>query len=354
MADNRAAEACREPGGILIINLGGIGDLILSTPALKALRRRYAGARISLTVVPDVYEAAREMSYVDETFVFDARAAFSNARKNLETLLKMRKRKFDLAVNMRTLVSAFSAFKMRYLLDMINPRLKAGRDTAGRGAFFDIRIEETVFGDKHEMDYDIDMAEALDASVIDRSIDFKIDARSMEKARKMLKDNGVADGDLLIGVHTGGKPSHRWPLENFFAFMKKMSEKTRCKFVVTGDGQDAARIDEMRKESDMKIVNAAARLNIRELGGLIKMCGLYISNDTGPMHIAAAFKTPLVAIFGPGYLRRYDPRAISDKAVVLYHKACCAPCDRIRCDKMECLKKILPEEVMEASLRFLG
>ena len=90
-----------------------------------------------------------------------------------------------------------------------------------------------------------------------------------------------------------------------------------------------------------------------KLTALIKIAGLFITNDTGPMHIAAALGTPLVAIFGPGYLDRFDPRHISDKAKVLYKKSDCAPCDKFRCSLQKCLSAIYPEEVAEAGLSLL-
>jgi ADP-heptose:LPS heptosyltransferase len=67
------------------------------------------------------------------------------------------------------------------------------------------------------------------------------------------------------------------------------------------------------------------------------------------MHIAAILKTPLVAIFGPGSLVRFDPRNISDKVVVIYKKVDCSPCNKIKCESLECLKNIYPEEVISAA-----
>ncbi|UCD35851.1 MAG: hypothetical protein JSU90_03195, partial [Nitrospiraceae bacterium] len=88
-------------------------------------------------------------------------------------------------------------------------------------------------------------------------------------------------------------------------------------------------------------------------GALISRYSLFICNDTGPMHIAAALKTPVVAVFGPGYFERYNPGHITDKAVSLYKRADCSPCNRITCDSMECLAAISAEEVTEAALKLM-
>ena len=338
---------------ILIINLGGIGDILLSTPALKAISGRYAGARVSMLAIPAVRETVKDLSCVDEVILFDPHLSFGNLFKDLAVLMGLRKRKFDLAVNMRTLVCAFSAFKMKTLLGIVEPRLKAGRNTDGRGDFFDIAIEESLRGDKHEMDYDMEMAAALGAKAAGGAIDLKIDAKSLEDAERILKENGVTPGDLVINMHMGGKPSHRWPERSFFALMKKLNEGPRRKFLVTGEAADRGLITGLAKESCIAVINMAGRLNIKELAAMISLSGLCVSNDTGPMHIAAILNTPLVAIFGPGYLTRFDPRRISERTVVIYNKAPCAPCDKIYCDSMECLKSIPVDKVFEAAAMLL-
>ncbi len=339
---------------ILIINLGGIGDVLLSAPALKAIRQRYPLARISLMIIPRVREAVKNEPYIDEIIIFNTHFTFAGALENLRTLMKLRGMRFDLAVNMRTLVSGFGAAKIKFLLDMIRPRLKAGRDTDKRGAFFDIRIEETTLGDKYEMDYDIDMAEALGAKVTDRSIELKVDRKSLERVKGLLRDSGASLGETLVGIHMGGKPSHRWPAGYFLEFMKMVNAKLPCRFLVTGEDAGHDLLVGMAKNAGLEIINMANRLDFKELVAMISLCRLCVYNDTGPMHIAAALGRPLVAIFGPGYLTRFDPRRISKRAAVLYNKADCAPCDKRSCISMKCLKSIQPEEALEMALALLG
>ena len=336
---------------ILIINLGGIGDVLLSTPAIRALKSLFSQATISVMVVPRVYEIINDSSYIDEAFIFHKSA--TKIFKNIKILLILRKRHFDLAINMRTLATKKSAKKIKFLLNIINPRIKMGRDTEGRGYFFDIKIPETDIG-KFEMEYDIDAVRALGGDVVDRSIDFNINKTHLEKVNKLLEKERVPENGVLIGIHPGGKPCHRWPLKNFTKVIDKLHKEISCKFVITGGKEELKLASKLMKiTADAKMINLAGRLNIKELGALIKRCNLFISNDTGPMHVATILKTPLIAIFGPGCIKRYDPRYISDKAIVLYKKIECAPCERVTCDSMGCLKAILPEEVSETALRLL-
>ncbi len=329
---------------ILVINLGGIGDVILSTPALRALREKYPDASISVLTSPYGYEVAKYLPYIDEAFILC---------KNLKILLDLRMKKFDLAINMRTIASKMGALKMRLLLGVINPRLTAGRDTDGRGKFLDITIPETLIGKRCEAEYDIDLAAALGADAIDRKIDFPIDKDAATKVAGILKDRGISGDDIMIGIHPGGKLLHRWGVENFSAVIKALRKEGTYKFVITGAAAEVELADKLKAASGPDVINLAGAMNLRETAALIKGARLFISNDTGLIHIAAALKTPLVAIFGPGDLARFDPRHLSPKAEVMYKKSDCAPCNFVKCSSMKCVKAISPGDVMQASLKLL-
>lgn len=338
---------------ILIVNLGGIGDVLLSTPALRALKNNFPQAQISILVVPRVYEIVKGLSYIDNIFIFYKGYSPISLFKNFFTLLALRKRHFDLLLNMRTIVSEKSARKIKFLINIIHPKLKVGRDTDGRGNFFDLKIPETYKGQKYEMAYDIETVEALSAEVADRSIDFKVDNASIEKIEKILEKEGIYRDDLLIGIHPGGRNSRRWPLENFSQVIAEIYKKISCKFVITGGKDEVSLVAKLVKMTNPKVINLANQLNIRELGALIKRCNLYISNDTGPMHIAAILEAPLIAIFGAGDVIRYDPRNIFGKAEIFHKKVECATCEKNKCKSLQCLIKISSEEVIKTALHFL-
>lgn len=333
---------------ILIINLGGIGDLLLSLPAIKALRASYKDARIDIVVVDRVHELVRDAGLFDRVFLYK-RSGF----ENLSLCMRLRRNRYDLAINMRTIVSWLSAVKAFLFFAMIHSAISAGRNTDGRGFFFDIKIPETGPGGKYEMEYDIDTVEALGAPVTDRAVRFDIDEASSGSMEQLLARRGIARDGRLIGIHAGGAPSHRWPIEHFAQAIQMIAGSLSCVFVLTGSASERKYVSGLSAAEGVKAINLAGDLTLRQLGALIKRCDLFISNDTGPIHIAAALHTPLVAIFGPGYLIRYDPRHVSDKAVVVQKGARCAPCDRWFCASMQCLKHIAPQEVRDAALRLL-
>ncbi|MEW6088955.1 MAG: glycosyltransferase family 9 protein [bacterium] len=338
---------------ILVINLGGIGDVLLSLPALKALRKFYPQAEIYGLFNYRSCDLVKGLPYFNKIVIFDIEYGglifFKNIFTSFKILLILRREHFDLAINMRTIVSEKSAEKMKFIFNIINPKIKAGRDTDGKGCFFDIKIPETLIGKKYEMEYDIETIKALGTDVSDKNIDFQIVEETANKINELLKKEGIFAEDVLIGIHPGGMPTRRWPVENFSKAAIEINNIFKCKFIITGGKDDLYLADELKKMAGLKMIDMTGRLDIKELGALIKRCNVYISNDTGPMHMAAVLKTPLIAIFGPGDLTRFDPRNISGKAIVLYTKKECSPCEKTTCDSMECLKEISAGEVVSAA-----
>lgn len=338
---------------ILVVNLGGIGDVLLSTPALKALKQTFPRAPITMLVSPAAAPLARDLPYVSSVRVFLFGAG--HFVQNAVTLLTLWARHFDIALNMRSIASDRGARRIQRIFSMIRPRVSAGRDTDGRGAFFSIAVRETLQGEKHEMEYDIDLVTAAGAVVSDRAIDLFRDGPSTHKINVLLAQEGVEQGvTRVIGIHPGGKKSHRWPLHYFCSVVRELNNRYPSSvFVITGDANEVSLGNTIRHNVAAHVVNLAGALTLKETVSLIHQCSLYITNDTGTMHIAAVAGVPMVALFGPGYVTRFDPCTLSNKAAVLYTKTDCSPCDLADCPDKKCLSAIVPEDVIEAAMGLL-
>jgi len=342
---------------ILVIQLGGIGDLFLAVPALKALRECYPQAQLAALVVLRNNRSMRFFPFFDRVYSFDIRYGGKIPLHNLfldfAQLWQIRRQKFDLAINMRTLASAQSAWKMQLLLGLIGARITVGRDTDGRGKFFDIKIPETENAQKHEIEYNIDTVQALGIPVADRNISMAVNPEIDKRVAEILRSKGVAPADLLIGLHIGGSPANQWPLENYDQVVQLLKKYLPVKFVVAlskGELDLAARFTKL---SAGAVIDLSGILGLEELLALIKRCTVFISNDTGPLHLAALLKTPLVALIGQGDLIRYDVRFLSAKAIVLHKQVKCSPCYRLECEDLQCLRSITPEEVVQAVKKLL-
>ncbi|MFC1599195.1 glycosyltransferase family 9 protein [Candidatus Omnitrophota bacterium] len=342
---------------ILIVNLGGMGDFLLSTPALRALRNRYPQSEIDILITTRIHKLPRSLTYIDKVFTFDmdygGTIPFIRFYRNVKSLLTLRRKHFDIAINMRTMVTKGSAKKMKILLDIINSGRTAGRDTDGRGYFLDVKIPETYPGTRYEMEYDIDTVKALGAEVSDRTIDFRVNKISRQKINTILTERGIADDVFLVGIHPGGMPSRQWPIDRFAQIIAAINKLLPCKFVITGTKKEAGIVNRLVEITNTEIVNVAGLFDLIELGALVERCNLFITNNTGPMHVAAILNIPLIVIDGPTDIVRFDPRNISDNAIVLHKKVECAPCEKAECEDLQCLKAISPEEVVQAAFHFL-
>lgn len=329
---------------ILIVQLGGIGDTLLSVPFCAALRARWPKATVHLLAVQRVCSFMRPYNFIDQVIEFPL-----NPFSAFGVACSLRN-KYDLAINMRTIVSSSGASRMRLLFHCIHPRISAGRNTDGRGAFFTVSIPEQDPATKHDSFYNRDLAVALGIPAYGEEIVFPPDQGASERIRGILHRVTGA----LVGVHPGGALSRRWPADYFVSALNKIHEEKSVTFVLTGSGDERLLVESIAHKIKAPVINCAGVLSVSELVALIKRCALFISNDTSVMHIAAVAGIPQIALIGPGDVTRFDPRVLSKKAVVLYTKADCSPCNKISCNDLKCLRSIPPEDVARQACILLG
>jgi heptosyltransferase-2 len=299
---------------ILIINLGGLGDCLLSMPGLRLLKTSYSQARVVLLTIGRSAGLFKGFNYLDEIIIFEL-----GFLAKLKLFLKLRNMHFDLVVNMRPLTSIASSIKMAILFFIINVPLRVGRDTENRGFFFNIKIPELDNASMHDLDYYFYMFKSLGLDSDDRDINLAVDREDSEYIDKYLAGQGVSKADILIGMNPGASwQSRRWPIENFSELISLLLKKGNFKIIITATKKEKQLVNKLKGLVDAKIIDASEETNPGQLLALIKRCNLFVSNDAGPMHLAAALHTPLIAIFGPGEFIRYDPRRLWEKAVVFY------------------------------------
>ncbi|HAJ57180.1 MAG TPA: hypothetical protein DCL35_05360 [Candidatus Omnitrophica bacterium] len=338
---------------ILIVHLGGMGDVLLSGPAIRALRIAYPSAEISMLVTSKVVPVVENMRLADKMFVFDmcygGVVPLAKVFRNVKAILELRRMRFDAAINMRTLVSCAGAMKVAFLLGIIRPKIRAGRDTEKRGWFFTLKASEGDLGTKYEADLDIETVGLLGAEAADKRPFLDIPQKDTEYIDAKFMELGIAGDDLLVVIHIGGMYSRRWPIENFAGLINRLNAGFSCKVMVLAGPGEKGLLERLSRLAAGGYITPDTDLDFCQLAALIKRSGLFISNDTGPMHVAAILKTPQVAIFGPGDLTRFDPRNISERAVVAIKKSPCAPCNKEKCSDMECLKALSVEDVFGAA-----
>ncbi|MDD5155667.1 MAG: glycosyltransferase family 9 protein [Candidatus Omnitrophica bacterium] len=326
---------------VLIIELWGIGDLIMASSVFKPLRRKFPEAQIVLLSKPDAQTLFSGAGLINKFIVFDFPwVKFQNKYRFwrwdwqglISVVRELREERFDLAIDARGDV------RNNLLSFLTGARSRLGYNWTGGGFF--LTDAQGGFKFRHRVEAWFNL---LDRMKVDRR-DACPCLEVMEREKRWQEDfysaSGISSGDLLVGIHPGaGRETRRWPLARFVETAKYVEAKYKAK-VIFFEGPN---------EKGLSVKNGylVARPDLRQLPALIKRVDLFICNDSGPMHIAAALKRPLVAIFGPGDIERIGPYGA--RCYVAAAKGIkCRPCfDYCRFDKRVCLDAVGVEDVIE-------
>ncbi|MHB9154208.1 MAG: glycosyltransferase family 9 protein [Endomicrobiales bacterium] len=329
---------------ILIVNLGGAGDLVLSSAALRLLREKYKTARMDILAAERCRELAQAYGFFDHVYPFPWK--LPAALKLLGTLRRVR---YDITANMRTIVGWRGAVKMYALLKFIGGRVWAGRNTDRRGFFFDLKVPETYRAEKREFEYDLDMARLLGAEAGAVRIHVPFSSGDLAYVESLFREKNISPADCVIGINPGGQPSRRWPRENFAELIRLLLRSLPCKIILTGSGGEKELGASLRTAAGVeRVLDLSGATTIPKLSLAAGKCRFFISNDTGTMHVCVSAGTPGVFLFGGGNLTRFAPFKNPGNYVLLKKQVPCSPCEKYSCREMTCMKGISVPEVFDA------
>lgn len=331
---------------ILIIKLSALGDIILSTPGFRAIRKKFQNAKIFLLTTKASKEAVERCPYIDRIILMEK--AKNNLGAILKTSRKLRRYHFDLVVDLQNnhkshMISFFSGSSSRY-----------GWDNGKFSFLLNHRQKWT----KEEMDpvsHQQKLLELLDVQIKDRKLEFWISDDNKKYIDEFLRNNWVVPSQPLIGFNISSSlkwQSKRWPLENFIELADILAKEIKARIVLTGTNEDAGLCEYFEKNSVVKPINACGRTNFAQLAGLIQRCKVYVTGDSAPLHMAIASGTASVAFFGPTSAKRHIlPQA---NGIILNKNLPCAPCYKSFCRRQTCLRQITVEEVKNAVLYLIA
>jgi heptosyltransferase II len=333
---------------ILTISTTGIGNLILYTPVLRALRRDFPESHIALlvasTTAAKLLEGCKE---IDEIIIINKN------KKDIFYWLKIfkhiKKTRFDLVI------TSFldKSFKVVFFSWLTGARYRIGYKNKEYGWLYSHQVPITE--KKHEIEYNLDLVRAI--GLIVRRANEKVPfiyttPLEEELANDFLLKNSVSRKDLLVGVHPGSGLSigaaKRWSREKFAMLCDHILTIPKAKVIVFGGPEERYAAEEMAKFMRKKPVIIAGDTDIRTTAALIKRSDLFISNDSGLMHLATAVKTPVLAIFGPTLWWKNYPWGKNN--VIIRKEMACSPCynyQSIQCKTLRCLEMIKVEEAWQ-------
>ncbi len=336
---------------IVIVRTDRLGDVVLSTPAIKALRAHLPGSFIAAMVSPYAREIVEGNPYLDEVIVFD-KDRFKGVAGSFRFASILGKKSFDTAVVL------YPTVRVHIILWLAGIKTRVGFDKKC-GFLLTRRLRHTKqLGEKHEIDYNLEVLKALGIETRDRELFVPVKSQDRLKVEGILRKNGFGKDEDFVVIHPGAScPSKRWPAVRFAAVAAGIVNKLHKKVVVVAGVNEKELGRQVSEKAATGVLDLSGDLSVGELAALLEKARLLISNDSGPAHIACALKVPVVAIFGrkqPGlHFKRWGPAGKND--VILHKDMGCVECLAHNCKSaFKCLTAIEPEEVIEAAAKLLG
>lgn len=342
---------------ILIYGAMGIGNMIMFTPTLRAIRRRFPDAHITLLVAQSgCEEVVRGSSLVDEII-----KANPERWENLRLAKQIRDRRFDL------LISEFhgGAFSRVTLLSGIPYRV--GHCTSPgwesrQDYLYNVKMQ--MGADEHEIDRDLRLAKALGIQVIDDSPLFYISDDDVVFANDFLQKHGVQDDQVVVGVQIGTwrvQSWKQWDLTRLARVCDRLMEDFDAKVIALGSPNHQEELDTFLSATEQQPIAALGKANVKQAAAIVERCDFTICNDSGLMHISAAMDTPVIATYGPTDYHRTSPRRYGDQHIVVRKDLVCSPCFRLKgdekvlgCPNRCCIEMITVEDVLSAVEEMVG
>ena len=318
---------------ILLIRLSSLGDIVLTTPAIRAVRGHFRDAYIAMLVGKQSAEVLQENPHLDEIITFDRFAKDKDTGEMLRTVRVLRERKFTLAIDLQR--------KFRTALLMY---FGGAAERVGKGRLSTIRVLEQ--GNKHATAHYFDLLHAVGIPAVDQRLELFLAASERADAAQRFNTAGVTQTGLKVGFFPGaGWKLREWMPERFASIGDSLVQHFNAEVLIFGGQKESELVHRVANLMDARGVPFAGNLQVRELAACIEKCDLFLTNDTGPMHIAAAVGTPTVSLFGPGNHIRFQP--LGGLHQTIRHDVPCSPCKQFtdKCKDNICMKKITVDEV---------
>ncbi len=328
---------------ILIRGTNWIGDAVLTLAALSAVRNSYPGARIFILVKPWVADIFRLCPLVDEIIVYESPGIHEGIGGKLRLAGQLRSYEFDMAILLQ------NAFEAALLARLAGIPVRAGYNTDARGLLLTHAVPMRRELKKiHQAEYYLQMVQALGCGGPEKGPFLRLTAEDEKKAETLLRTFGLQEQDLIIGMAPGATygPAKKWRPARFGALAEKLAVEFGAQTLLFGSAGDRETAKEVQRCSRYPLIDLAGGTDLRTAVALMARCRLFISNDSGLMHVAGALNLPTIALFGSTNPVATAP--IGERNIIVYHGVECSPCLRETCPTdFRCLDGVTTEEVFD-------
>jgi len=294
-----------------------IGDLLLATPALRALRNKFPHAYIALVVRKHTREIMIHNPYIDEVFVYYRQIQNWTLKAFLDFVKRVRR--YDLAVVLNTVSRSFSS-DLIACLSGAKYRLGATDGRYGPPSmdpFYNLAVPMDKQNEKSQVDRNLDIVRYLGADTTDKSYVMVLTAEEILQGREMLRSLKIPPSRWLVGIHLGARfPDKRWPLENYTRLCDELIRLYGAKIVLTRGPGEEKLVETFRQGvKGQEHVFISPPTTLRTLAGLVRNFHVYIGNDTGALHVAASQKVYTLCLYGPSNPVEWKPPGDIHRAI---------------------------------------
>lgn len=326
---------------ILVFNVNWLGDVLFSTAALRNIRYNYPKGYIACIIPKRCYPVLKDNPHLNEIITFDEKdkGVFS-----LIGFIRLIKRKhFDTAILLHGSFTRALICKIAGIPELV------GYNTKKRGFLLTRKITPPHRDKLHRIDYYLNIIKQAGLKVRDRYLEFFVGREEEKFVEDFLNKHPISQADFLIGINPGGNwLPKRWPKENWIKLVDLLMVKQGVRVIITGGREDLLLGEEITAVLKIKPLVTCGIFNLEQSAALFKRLNLFISADSGPMHIANAVGTKkIIALFGPTDASVTGPYPCDNVMVIKKDVGCRIPCYVVDCQDNRCMKEITVEEVME-------
>jgi len=322
-----------------------MGDVILTTPLIRALHNAFPNAQITYLAETPYIFLLENHPLVHQLIPFDIKSyrKLSQWRAIKEQFLfikKIRNEHFDLAFDL------FGNPRSALQIWLSRARIRVGGDFSGRGKLYNVRVD---YRNKqfNAIEFHLHALKTIGIEIIENPrTEIFTSPQEDEWAKNYLLSKGINLEEPIIGIHSAASwPAKKWLLERFTELVRRLTRELNFQVYLTQGPNEQNLIDEIKSQVTSNVFTGGV-LTVRQLAAILKQFSLYVSNDCGPLHLSIAVGTRSIGIFGPSEPHIWFPYSRSDGHRYIHHPQSCWPCHKDFCETLDCMKAITVEEVI--------
>lgn len=329
---------------ILLIQLRRIGDVLMTTPAIRALREAYPEATIHFVTEAPSDQVLQHNPYLDEIILFKRKGSF---KESLKFLWKLRQGQYDLVIDF------FGNSRSVQMARFSGAARRVGFDFPGRRWFYTDRVplgQEEKYSVLHKLSLLTPLQ--IDASSV--ALDFFVDGAEQQFAKNLLKELGVQKNDFVVSLSPVSRQPYKvWPAQHFAQIADHLVVSFGAKILFVYGPGEVHFVEAVREHMQQDSLPNYEPPSLGETRALFEQVQLHVGNDNGPCHFAIAAGTPTVTVFGkPKAINWTPPDSLQHRAVE-FDPGCKRQCTYPQCEHLDCIKQVNPSVVQETVLQLI-